>query len=190
MSKYFTYFPRVKHTGEFLVDITKRVDVFSDIAENPNFFVPYTVEGDLRPEEVAHYYYGSTEYVWIVYLTNNIIDPYSDWPKTTRVFEEYLEKKYEEQSGLVGGAVVEWTQNETITDNILYYYNTSSEDIVSVDTYTYGSDLIEGFVQGDWAPMRIYESEFIENEAKRKIYLVDNTYTDFMDKELKRLINE
>jgi|AACY02.16.fsa_nt_gi Base plate wedge protein 53. len=122
MTKYFEKFPLVEYNGKQIRDISRRINFLRKSVESPYVFLPYTIEEGDRPEDVAYYYYGSTDYTWLVYLSNNIIDPYNDWPLSEDDFNNYLIKKYEEQSGLSGYDVVAWTQDETIEDNIVYYY--------------------------------------------------------------------
>ena len=50
-------------------------------------------------------------------------------------------KKYEEESGKSGYDVIAWTQNETINDNILYYYTDTGVVTPNPDSYTVVSDL-------------------------------------------------
>jgi hypothetical protein len=187
MSRYFEYFPETTHTQKKLLDITKRVDFSRSTFSDPYAFLPYTVEGDDRPEDVALYYYGSVRHTWIVYLSNNIIDPYYDWPLTYEKFQDYIIKKYQDLSGESGTAVIDWTLNETITENIIYYRNKSDNDfIISKDSYELNPDLIEG----EWEAVRYYLYEDDINESKRIINLLDNRYVKKAEDELRVLLNE
>ena len=57
-------------------------------------------------------------------MANNIIDPYYEWPMDTQTFNDYLVAKYTDQSGEIGEDVIDWTKNENIDENILYYIKT------------------------------------------------------------------
>lgn len=94
MPEYFRHFPQVKHSGRDVTDITKRIAFFDRVAKDPRVFLPYTVEEGMKAEDVAYYYYDDPGYVWLVYLANNIIDPYSDWPLDQNDLERYIEEKY------------------------------------------------------------------------------------------------
>ena len=191
MSNYFSNFPTVKHTGENLVDITRRADIFSFMDDDSNLFIPYHVTEDMRPEEVAFYYYGSQECVWLVYLANEIIDPYSDWVKPQDELDAYIAKRYAGQSGKSTAVeVLDWTKNTQITDNVAYYRNKEDDDhVVSRDTYLYGPALVEGFEAAEWEPIRFYEYEFEKNEMKRNINLVNKTYQEAIRLELDKTLN-
>jgi hypothetical protein len=122
MTKYFENFPTIEYNGRRVKDITRRNNFSRNITNNPYLFMPYTVRQGERPEDIAQFYYGSTDYTWLVYLANNIVDPYLEWPLDDYNFNQYLIKKYQSQSGKTGEDVVDWTRDQSISDNILYYY--------------------------------------------------------------------
>lgn len=94
MPRYFRYFPKITHNGKQVRDITKRVRFFEKFRNTPYVFLPYTITEEDTPENIAHLYYGDSKYVWAIYLANNIIDPYLDWPMSQRNLEEYVKHKY------------------------------------------------------------------------------------------------
>lgn len=122
MAKYFENFPIVEYNGKVMRDITRRNQLVKTLTTNPMLFLPYTVKQNERAEDIAQFYYGSVDYIWLVYMANQIIDPYYEWPMDEETFNNYLIAKYEELSGETGDDVVDWTKDDTITDNIVYYY--------------------------------------------------------------------
>jgi Base plate wedge protein 53. len=122
MAKYFENFPVVEYEGKKVRDITRRNNFVRSITTNPMLFLPYTVKQNERAEDVANFYYGSVDYVWLVYMANQIIDPYYEWPMDEETFNKYLIAKYEDESGLTGDDVVDWARDEGNDDNIIYYY--------------------------------------------------------------------
>lgn len=122
MTKYFENFPIINYNGRLVRDLTRRNSFVKSLSTNPFVFQPYTVKEGERPEDIAYHYYGSTDYTWLVYLANNIIDPYTQWPLSEENFNRFLIDKYTEKSGRTGYEVVDWLKNETIEENILYYY--------------------------------------------------------------------
>jgi hypothetical protein len=122
LAEYFENFPTIEYQGRRVRDITRRNRFTKAVDRNPLLYLPYTVKDDEKPEDIAYRYYGSVEYTWLVYLANKIVDPYHDWPKTERDFNNYIAKKYEAQSGLNGFDVVDWTKRQDNDENILYYY--------------------------------------------------------------------
>lgn len=121
MTKYFENFPVIEYEGQRVKDITRRSSFSKLVSTNPLLFMPYTVKEGQRPEDIAQFYYGSTDYTWLVYMSNNIIDPYHQWPMSEADFNNYLIEKYTEESGRIGEDVVDWTREDN-PDNIIYYY--------------------------------------------------------------------
>jgi hypothetical protein len=121
MSNYFDQFPIINYDGYEIRDLSRRNRLISSSLSNPYLFLPYTISDQDRPEDIAYYYYGSTDYTWLVLLANKIIDPYYDWPLNEDDFHKYIIKKYEDASGETGHKVVDWTRNENIIENIAYY---------------------------------------------------------------------
>lgn len=95
MSKYFRFFPTITYNGKTVTDITRRVKISDELGADPYLFMPYTVVDDMRPEDVAYYYYGSADKVWMIYLANNIIDPYTQWPLSNKDLTALIEQKYQ-----------------------------------------------------------------------------------------------
>ena len=119
--KYFENFPIIEYQGRRVRDITRRSAFTKAIVNNPFIYYPYTVKEGERAEDVARWYYGSVDYIWVVYMSNNIIDPYYEWPMDPQTFKDYLVKKYSELSGEVGEDVIDLIQDTDNDDNILYY---------------------------------------------------------------------
>jgi hypothetical protein len=121
MSNYFENMPLIDYNGYKVRDLTRRNRILPSSIVNPYLFLPYTVTDNDKPEDIAYYYYGSTDYTWLIYLANNMIDPYHNWPLNDEDFSKYIIKKYEKISGKTGYEVIDWTKNETIQDNIAYF---------------------------------------------------------------------
>lgn len=187
--RYFETIPKLKYGPDKteVRDISRRTKFLIQLLSDPKLFQPYTVPEGMKPEDVAFYYYGSVNDLWLIFLANNIIDPYEDWHMDSGVFSKYLIEKYTEQSSTTGTEVIDWTQNETISDNILYYYKTlqTGDTIrVSKDTYTH----LSGENEDGWMPRRIYEEEHNLNEAKRLIQIIDKKYKNEISAQLSKLM--
>jgi len=120
--KYFENFPEIVYEGKRVKDITRRNRFIRNLQNNPLLYLPYTVKEGERPEDVANFYYGSPDYVWLVLMANNMTDPYHDWPLSTNEFHDFIIEKYTEVSGETGQDVIDWTQSDETEDNIVYYY--------------------------------------------------------------------
>jgi hypothetical protein len=136
---YFSKFPLIKYQEIFVTDITRRTNFIEQNLSDPYVFLPYTVKDGEKPEDIALLYYGSVDYTWLVLLSNNINDPYSEWYITEDDFHRYLIDKYSTLSGKKDFEVIDWLKNETIKDNIVYYYletdgTENLNDILDIDS--------------------------------------------------------
>tara|TARA_Y100000389_G_scaffold195268_1_gene226465 strand:- start:2729 stop:3103 length:375 start_codon:yes stop_codon:yes gene_type:complete len=122
--KYFENFPIIEYQGRKVRDISRRASFARALANNPFMYYSYTVKENERAEDVALDYYGSVDFVWLVYMANNIIDPYYEWPMDGQTFNDYLVDKYQAESGKIGEDVIDWTKDTTIDENIIYYVKT------------------------------------------------------------------
>ena len=162
---YFTYFstrlydPVGNNNPKLVTDIFSRVRLRTAVKKEVVMLDPYDVKEGESPEIVADKHHGSVFYHWVVLMTNNIIDPYHQWPKSTRQMQLYLADKY------------------TLTElNSPHHYEISqssgdSNIKIEVPAGTTGATTITN---------REYEDA--ENEAKRNISLLRNDYLgDFVD---------
>ena len=123
-TKYFQNFPVIEYQGRRVRDISRRASFARSLANNPFVYYSYTVSEGERAEDIALDYYGSVDYVWLVYMANNIIEPYYEWPMDGQTFNAYLVNKYQDQSGRIGEDVIDWTKDTSIDENIIYYVKT------------------------------------------------------------------
>lgn len=128
---YFKNFPTITFNNKPIADITRRVKLTSLVQENALDYMSYTVEEGDTPEDVAYYYYDDASLAWLVLLSNDIIDPYSEWPKNQENLEKHIIAQYAEQSGLTGDAVLEWSKNDQIASNIVYYQSQYDPEITT-----------------------------------------------------------
>lgn len=189
MSKYFSNFPFINYNGQKVRDISRRTNFIRSTLSNPMVFLPYTIPEGMKAEDVSYHYYGSVDYTWLVLLSNNMLDPYTDWPMDYGMFNEYLMAKYKELSGEEFYDIIAWTQNNNITENILFFYKElETGEIIQVGTETFDTvdaAFIDGFVA-----MRIYDYEELLNESKRNIQLIDYDYKDIITKEFSSIIKK
>lgn len=132
MSSYFKYFPKVDYLNQSVINITKRVKIRDDILNDPYAYLPYTISEEDRPEDIAYYYYGDVDKVWLVYLANNIVDPYTQWPLSSDNFYKTMAKKYSAKRtpftfkpsattvNLVTNTIIKTAHGYKTTDPVIY----------------------------------------------------------------------
>ena len=190
MSDYFSNFPKIKYDGHVVRNIMLRVRILDNVRNDPFAFLPYTIKEGERPEDIANLYYGSTEYLWLVFLSNKIIDPYFEWPLSESEMFQSLAKKYRpraladlNQTYLPDIDVFHWTMNDSRNANIEYYEKDGLR--MSADSYALANISISG-----WSPVRIFDEETERNESMRNIQLLNASYLKTADANLKALLNQ
>lgn len=92
--KYFEKFPIVTYANNQAIDITERVIFTDNTLSNPYVFYPYDLDHYERPDQFAYRYYGDQYYSWLIYLSNNVTDPYYDWYIREDELNRFIEMKY------------------------------------------------------------------------------------------------
>ena len=94
-SRYFSNFPIIdNYFSANAVDITDRVIFTDSTLKNPYVFYPYDLNGLERADQFANRYYGDSYKAWMLYLGNQIIDPYYDWYLSDNDFSNFINLKY------------------------------------------------------------------------------------------------
>tara|TARA_R110000772_G_scaffold203448_2_gene313627 strand:+ start:183 stop:785 length:603 start_codon:yes stop_codon:yes gene_type:complete len=199
MSKYFRYYPQTQYAfanGSFTIEKSvKNISLKTVLMDNlsqddPYIFLRYTISEDEKAEDIADFYYDDPAMSWLVYFANDIVDPYTQWPKTYENFTEYFRKKYASQALPTGTDAIVWGQNATRTDNIVHWKNTDDETmLISPDSYIRAQTFNGDFVAGDWTAVRRFDYEMEENENMRNILLVNTSYAPIVLENLRSLLN-
>jgi hypothetical protein len=99
---YFEKFPIItypflidgKEVYKPIIDITSNARVRSQILNNITLFDPYDIRDGDTPELISYRFYKTTQYHWIIMLTNNYYDYLNDFPMHSNVLDEYIKSKY------------------------------------------------------------------------------------------------
>lgn len=94
MSGYFNFFPSTEYSNTIVTNVISKVKFDQSVQKNLAVFYPYTIEQGERPDQIAARYYDNPELDWIIYLANDIMDPYYDWPLSQNQFYDYIKAKY------------------------------------------------------------------------------------------------
>lgn len=102
---YFAKFPALSYdldqpsgrtfaNPRVVTDIFKRVAIKKNLKNVASIFTAYIIKDEDTAEIIAHKLYGSAGLHWLVYLPNDIINPFFDWPLSERKLVRFLAKKY------------------------------------------------------------------------------------------------
>tara|TARA_B100000575_G_scaffold51389_1_gene38086 strand:- start:2449 stop:3006 length:558 start_codon:yes stop_codon:yes gene_type:complete len=162
---YFANIPSIEYATKIARNLITRPIIKNKILNNPNIIYDYVVKDGERPDIIANAYYGNVNYTWLIFLANDIVDPYYDWPLTSEQLNNLVIDKY---------GSIEAAQDTTSTTNIVHYKHNTKGTIISKDTFDTGLQSWSKIVQGQYTAVRQYDFEVEKNEAKRSIKLVDN----------------
>ena len=98
-SKFDKGFYDIKGDGneKLVTDLMTRVKVREKILNESMLYDTYDVPSGEKPEDTAYKHFGSSQYHWVILLTNNITDRYYGWPLSYQDFESYITDKYDIQ---------------------------------------------------------------------------------------------
>lgn len=120
---YFSKFPAVAYANTYAIDLTERATIISSIPSSPFVYYSYDISNGQRADEIADTYYNDQYMDWILYLSNEIIDPYYQWYLPNDKFNTFLQAKYK-------------TTSADLQNKIYYYRNNwYNSDQISVSEY-------------------------------------------------------
>ena len=171
---YFDNFPTIPYDSELtgeskdVKNLLRRVGIRAKVKANTMLYDTYDVRNGETPESIAHKLYDDAELHWVIMLVNNITDRYHDWPMTEAQFLQFVKDKYSNVDG---------THHYEITQ-------TSGDTSVKIDVGTDNTNYPSATL------ITNYEYEQEQQDAKRKIRLLDPSFVGDFVEEYKLLMNE
>jgi base plate wedge protein 53 len=168
-ASYFYNFPLISYdvngTGNMVLvtDIIHSVRLRNILLTNYYIYYKWQVQGSDTPEDIAYKYYGSTDYFWVVLLSNQIYDRYFDWVMTQTQLENYIKDSY--------GSI-------QVAQNKIHHYEDELGNIIDITTYNKNGGLI----------ITHYNYCYTLNESRRNIKLIDKTYLEQVKSELLKIL--
>lgn len=174
-SKYFKNFPLINYDGKLLRNIMLKSAFIGNLNLGDTEFYTYEVKDGERPTTVAFNYYGSIDYVWLVFLSNQISDPYFEWVLSSEELDAHIIKKY--------GSIEEAQQTIVEYKNIHDDYDTTT-----IDTFNYyqQNNISTEFL----IPVYAYDKEVELNEKRRNIQLIPSGFAEQLSYELEKSLGQ
>ena len=209
---YFRQFPLTQMTdyngnSVSLVNIIERVNILPSLLNNFQIFYSYDIKDGDRPETIANKYYSDVDRFWITMYSSQLFDYAADWPMEANLFADYMYDKYSSAAATyysvttaTAAQVTAYTQLTiqnyvkqvvsvdnisltTTTDN--YYISQDEYNSLQTGSNTYNfPDGSSCTVTISKYTQSIYDFEVAENEAKRSINLLNNTYANQLEYQL------
>ena len=156
MGKYFNRFPLVDYNGTPAKNILARVDFTDKTKKDIYVNFDYVLqEGSTRPDILSFNYYNSSQYDWLIYMANSIVDPYHDYYKSNQDFNNYIIGKY--------GSI------ELARSLILFYRNdwAPDESLISESVY----DNLSSNIKKYWKPRLNITSQIVGYERVKEDWI-------------------
>ncbi len=173
---YFDAFPVIPYDSKGdlnykdVTNLLRRVGMRAKLKSNTLLYDTYNVKEGETPEIIAHKLYGDAQLHWIILLINDITDRYHQWPMSGGQFLDYINDKYSNPDAIHH---YETTQTSGDTKVKIEVFNE-----VDDDAYT------------GLTPITNREYEEQEQDKRRKIRLLDPSFTEQFIDEYQKLISE
>ena len=161
----------------------RRYKIDEDIFGYATFYNRYALQDNIKLETIAKEYYGNSFYDWVIVLTNNMINPQFSLPQTSEVVRKIAEEKYgetEAYSGIHHYETIRLVSEQTVdgfpviilADGLIVDHNFYTSDY----TYCNGVTAVTVSCNTVAKPITNYEYEVNENEKKREVYILKETF--------------
>ena len=187
---YFSQLPNI-YVGEGVTDdeafkyrlvknLFRRTVTRVDMDKYITLLEPYHVGDHETPPLIAHAMYGDINLDWVILLTNNITDIYTQWPKNVNELQTFVAANYDNPDGI----------HHYETNEVLYNDEVFIQKGIQVNN-TFRAILPDGTTKSENEsiyPVTNYEYEDYENELKRRIKIPTPPIVEMIDNEFEELI--
>jgi hypothetical protein len=96
---YFSNFPKIQYSFQNnksfeMVDMFKKAVFSQNTLNNETVFDTHQLTIGASPEVASFNFYNNSAYSWILFASNNLVNPHTDWPVEWTSFLNSLDKKY------------------------------------------------------------------------------------------------
>ena len=136
-------------------NIWKRGEILKEFKTSISLFDEYIVKNGERPEDISTQLYKNPFYNWTILIINDITDYYSQWPRSVKQLQEFVDNKYSQPMGTKYYVTTEVTDDDgniicpagkivPQTFQVAYYNGSTTvtaNPTVSVSNYQYEEQL-------------------------------------------------
>ena len=165
----------------FVKNIWRRAEILTEYKSQVTIFNEITVRDGERPEDIATAFYNNPFYNWTVLIANDVVDVYSQWPRSITQLQDFINQKYDnpqatkhhvttEVKDAKNNVIVEAGKVVASNYQVSYYNGTTTVTATPVVSVSYE------------------QYEFEENAKKGRIQLIKpSLIEDFVDQYFKLL---
>ena len=136
-------------------NIWKRGEILKEFKTSISLFDEFVVRNGERPEDISTQLYKNPFYNWTILIINDITDYYSQWPRSVKQLQEFVDNKYSQPMGTKHYVTTEVTDDDgniicpagkivPQTFQVAYYNGSTTvtaNPTVSVSNYQYEEQL-------------------------------------------------
>ena len=156
MTQFFKKFPVINYANKNAINLLSRVTMSKLALSTTQAYYDYTIPDGTRSDNLSFNYYDNPDYVWLIGLTNKIVDPYYDFPISDDNINTLVIKKY----GSVAKA----------NEKILYFQNNWATDESNISTTAFAA--LSVGQQKYWAPEINEKNTIISYVRKQEDWIV------------------
>ena len=156
MTQFFKKFPVINYANKNAINLLSRVTMSKLALSTTQAYYDYTIPDGTRPDNLSFNYYDNPDYVWLIGLTNKIVDPYYDFPISDDNINTLVIKKY----GSIAKA----------NEKILYFQNNWATDESNISTTAFAA--LGVGQQKYWAPEINEKNTIISYVRKQEDWIV------------------
>jgi hypothetical protein len=151
---------------------------------NATVYYTYTVKDYETPETLAFNYYGDSGLHWIIILSNDIYNLYTDWVKSSPDFYRFLIKKYGADLDPIQKA--NWTIDELKADpSVVHHFQDYLGNYIDITAYEYQFINNPDDTKPEYVTYFDYEDQ--RNESLRNIRLPRKEFATIIDQQMNDL---
>lgn len=186
---YFSQHPTVNYDlfrdgrTNRVTNITSRISLSHLTAGLGLIYFDYLVKENERPDIIAYKYYSDERYDWVVYLANQIHDPYFQWVMSAPVFNTFILDTYESLSYAQQTIHhYEWLRD------VQHITTQPSGESIMVPSRTHIIDYATYLTlpSSSRRSVTIYDYEDQRNESRRRIKLIDQKFMGVIEQQFHR----
>ena len=194
MSSYFDLIPDFDYVSRLpdakisdyirVKNFFRRATLREDIFQSLTFFTKYSVEGDDRPDNVAHKVYENSDLDWVILLANNITHIPTEWPMPQNDFDRFLLDKYDNYDTIYNG--VHHHETVEVKDSNDVTIVPAGLEVSSDFNQTYYDYYVSGMVTASniTRPVTNYQYEEKLENKKREIFILKAEYLSIIEDDI------
>lgn len=176
---FFKNFPTIFYNGQQAKNLLARAKLTDKTKNDLSLFYPYTLKDhDARPEVLADAYYNDPYYDWLIYFSNDVVDPYYDLGLNQQNFDKYITKKYGSIANAQSKIAFYRTNWELLEDSSITLAN---YNVLSAEEKYYWEPVLD--IYGAITQYRRKKEDLIVNTNRIYELNISNSTGDFIEGE-------